>query len=315
MPNIDHGAALDHVLVYIRCGRPIFPGAANKRPLVSGGFKSATVDQIQVEAWWLRWPYAEPCHPVSPTEVILDIDVKGGRNGYADYERIFGCDPRTVETPSFTTPSGGMQLFFAASKLYRNAVAIDGTGLDTRALGGYTILPVGDGLNGRRWLRPLVGGGAVAPLPAPGWLDRVVARETPVSSGNGGLVTGELSLPPLTDDARVRRQALAMLARACDRIRNAPAGAQGDTRRKQVFLIGGVVARGDLSLEEAFSALLAASREMPVYRPSEPWRDLEMLTARSLVAGAARPLPLTVAEAFSRRLRAARQHLREGAHG
>ena len=48
-----------------------------------------------------------------------------------------------------------MQLFYAASKPYKNAVAIDGTGIDTRTEGGYVVLPLPG--NGREWLRPLIG--------------------------------------------------------------------------------------------------------------------------------------------------------------
>jgi hypothetical protein len=319
MTSITRSAALDQALVYV-AHIPIFPADAHKRPLVSGGFKAATADQGQIEIWWSRWPHADPGYAVPRTIVVVDIDVKNGRDGYADFRRIFGCDPRTVATPSFMTPSGGMQLLYAASKLYRNAVAVDGTGIDTRALGGYTILPVGDGLNGRRWLWPLIGTGSVPPLPAPGWLDRVIHQshhETTVlqiDKSSDGIASGAMSLlPPLTEDLQIRRQALVMLARACERIRTAPDGKQGDTRRKQCFFIGGLVGRGDLDFETAFAALLAASQQMPVYRPGEPWRDLEMLTGRSLLAGAAHPLSLSAVEAFIRRTRAARQRLRQGA--
>ena len=59
----------------------------------------------------------------------------------------------------------------AATKPYKNAVAIDGTGIDTRTDGGYVVLPLPG--NGREWLRPLIG----APLlPAPAWLDCAVKK-------------------------------------------------------------------------------------------------------------------------------------------
>ena len=93
-----------------------------------------------------------------------------------DFERLDGRDPLRVETPTATTPSGGLQLYFSAAKPYKNKVAIDGTGIDTRTAGGYVILPAGG--NGRRWLRRL----STTPLqPAPDWLDCATKQEPPNS--------------------------------------------------------------------------------------------------------------------------------------
>jgi hypothetical protein len=77
---------------------------------------------------------------------------------------------------------------------------------------------------------------------------------------------------------------------------------QDATRHTQCFFIGGLIARGDLGYEEAFVALLAASRAMPAHR--EPWRNLEERVARSIEAGMERPLALSETEQWVRDFRA-----------
>src|SRR6516164_1412692 len=138
---------------YANYGLRLFPCRADKKPLVPHWRDDATCDDAAIAAWLRQWPHADWAWAVAATVVVVDIDVKGGKNGYRDFERLDGHDPRTVDAPAATTPSGGMQIFYAAAKLYKNRVAISGTGLDTRTLGGYVVLP-GEA-NGREWLRPL----------------------------------------------------------------------------------------------------------------------------------------------------------------
>ena len=101
--------------------------------------------------------------------VVVDIDMKHGKNGYVDFKDRAGCDPQDVVTPMATTPSGGLHLFYAATKPYKNAVAIDGTGIDIRAEGGYVVLPAAR--QRPRMAAPLIGWTARPLMPAPAWLD------------------------------------------------------------------------------------------------------------------------------------------------
>jgi hypothetical protein len=282
-------------LRYAANGLDIFPVNANKKPLTLHGFKDATSDPAAIEAWLQKWPHADFAWAVPPGMVVVDIDVKHGKNGYRDFERLAGCDPRDVVTPIATTPSGGMQLFYAATKPYKNAVAIAGTGIDTRTEGGYVVLP-GHG-NGRQWLRPLIG---ATLLPAPVWLDCVV-RQTPSTRAPLTLAPrSALALP--TSDSYAQRGAQAQLERACAKVAAAPFGAQDATRHRMCFYIGGLIARGDLGYQEAYAALLEAACAMPAYR--EPWRNLETKVARSLEAGIGRPLALSETEQWVRAFRA-----------
>ena len=261
---------------YVAYGLPIFPCRADKTPLTPHGLKDATCDPTAIEDSLQRWPCADLAWALPATVVAVDIDVKHGKNGYRDFERLEGCDARDVITPSTSTPSGGMQLFYAALRPYRNRVAIEGTGIDVRAEGGYVVLPGHN--NGRRWISKL----QTTPLaPAPAWL-RCALKENPSSVDFS-------CLPFLASGPLERKQALAELERACALIVAAPNGSQDDTRHRQCFYVGGLIARGALDYATAGAALSAAARAMPTH--GKPWRDLDKRVAYSIRAGMERAAP------------------------
>ena len=260
------------VRAYAHDGFRMFPCRADKKPLVPHWRDDATCDDAIIELWLRRWPHADWAWAVAATVVVVDIDVKGGKNGYRDFERLDGHDPRTVETAAATTPSGGMMLFYAAAKLYKNRVAIGGTGIDTRTEGGYVLVPL-PGV-GREWLRPLLG---ATLLPAPAWLDLALRREPTLSPA------AVSDLLPLPDDPRKQRFAREALTRACARIAFAPCGEQDTTRNREAYYVGTLVGRGLLGETEAYDALVRAAYAMPTYR--DPWRDLEKRVRNSIEAG------------------------------
>jgi hypothetical protein len=263
----DRSNAVDWALAYARHGLAVFPCAANKHPLTPTGFKDASCDPAVIGAWWQLWPHAEPAWALPETVVVVDIDIKHGKNGYRDFEGMSGYVPHDIETPTTSTPSGGAQLFYSATKLYPNRVAIKGTGIDTRSLGGYVVLP-GPG-NGRQRLKPLRGA-QMAEVPA--WLDEVL-RET--------------SQPPnLLRPVASHKDAVRALKLACAKIIAAPCGRQDDERHRQCFLIGALIARGDLDYAAACAALVAAARGMPAY--GKPWRDVEDRVEASIARGMGR---------------------------
>jgi hypothetical protein len=258
---------------YAAYGLGILPVKADKTPLTPHGLRDATRDPVIIDAWWRRWNHAEAGWRMPPSVVVADIDVKHGKNGYRDFERLDGRDARDVMTPATSTPSGGMQIFYAAAKPHRNRVAIEGTGIDVRAEGGYVVLP--GHKNGRRWVNKL----RTTPLaPAPTWLDCALRETLPPADFS--------CLPSLSSEPLDRKQALAELERACARIIGAPCGEQDNTRHHQCFHVGGLIGRGDLDYATAFAALVAAAQAMPVHR--DPWRDLDKRVERSIKAGIVR---------------------------
>ena len=256
-------------LGYARHGLSILPVKADKTPLTEHGYQDASTDPDVIAAWWRRYPNADPAWALPPTVVVADIDVKGGKRGFQDFERLSGEDARDVVTPATSTPSGGLHLFFAAAaRPYRNRVAIRGTAIDTRSQGGYIILPARN--NGRQWLRRL----RDTPMaPAPAWLDF-----EPTTAFTPAAITDTRAPGPLP-----RNDALMKLQHACARILGAANGLQDATRHAQCFFIGRLVGRGDLDYGTAYSALLAAVRAMPMY--GKPWRDLDKRVDASIRRG------------------------------
>jgi Bifunctional DNA primase/polymerase, N-terminal len=267
--------ALAWALAYAAHGLLLLPVKADKTPLTPHGLRDASGDPAVIEGWGRRWPFADWGWALAAAVVAIDIDVKPGRNGYQDFRHLQGCDPRDVMTPSTSTPAGGMHLFYAAAKPYRNRVAIEGTAIDVRAEGGYVVLP--GHKNGRRWVNKL----RTTPLAsAPAWLDIALKETLPAS--------GFRCLPSSSSAPLEREQALATLKRACARVIAAPEGAQEHIRHRECFNIGGMIGRGDLDYATAFTALVAAACAMPTYR--DPWRNLDERVARSIEAGMVRLL-------------------------
>jgi hypothetical protein len=260
-------------LAYAGYGIEVFPCTADKRPLTPNGFKDAATSPEIIRACWTRWPFADPAWALPPAVVVVDLDEKHGKHGIADFIRLEGCSPRDVMTPMATTPTGGLQLFYAAAgKLYQNKVAIDGTGVDTRTAGGYVVLPSAG--NGRARLKDL----STTLAHAPDWLDAAAKRETPNILFHRPAPSA--SATPRSDRGLIGRT---LLTRAVRLIMTAPQGEQEETRHRQSYLIGTLIAGGAVDYDVAYRALVAAANAMPAY--GRPWRDLEEKVAASLARG------------------------------
>jgi hypothetical protein len=260
-------------LRYVELGWDLFP-VAGKHPMVEDWPTVATTDIGTLEGWVRRWPYRQWGRALSPDTVVADPDMHVGENGIADLLRLDGRDPRDVETPTATTPSGGLHILFASNGWrYKNG-RIAGTAIDVKANVGFIVLPetYPDGsTNGREWLRkpwdtPLAS--------APPWMD-VATRREPTSSP---AEAPDFPLPEYDENF-----ARAALVRACIRIAYAPCGEQDNTRNAESFFIGLLVGRGLLDRDEALAALTRAALAMPTY--GKPWRDLEKRVEKSLEAG------------------------------
>jgi hypothetical protein len=286
-------------------GADLFPiDEGRKVPLIKGWQALATSKRPALEAWRQQWPHCGFGWALPQAIVVTDLDMHVGDNGIADFQRIDGRDPRSVETPTATTASGGLHLYWASGGRSFLNKRIPGTAIDIKYKGGFVGVPDEiDGIGNGRWWLP---GKAPWELPlalAPSWLDASLRKPPPATTGIAA---------PLSGDASVRRQGRAALARACERIIAAPYGEQHITLNRMTYMVGGLISRGDLTEDEAFTALLAAARAMPAHRG--PWRDFAEEIADTLAAGMARPLPLSVADRFMRDLKA-RMRRRRPSHG
>ncbi len=148
MELFGHVAGLPPGMAAVRfaqAGVPVFPCVpGGKRPLVEHGFRDASSDPAQVEAWWRRWPAANigvPTGAASGVEVV-DVDRKAGGHGFS----AFGCARRAGLTEGWVglvrTPSGGMHAYYRADPdrpqpSWQAARAR----IDFRGEGGYVIVP------------------------------------------------------------------------------------------------------------------------------------------------------------------------------
>ena len=65
-----------------------------KKPLTLHGFKDATSDPEVIKAWRRKWAHCDFGWAVPADVIVVDVDVKHGKNGYADFKGLAGCDPR-----------------------------------------------------------------------------------------------------------------------------------------------------------------------------------------------------------------------------
>lgn len=133
---------LDHALQYAGLGYSIFPCApSRKTPATARGFLDASTDAEQIEAWWNESPAANLAIATAGL-LVVDIDsIDGAGNPWlADQpEKLIDL----AAGPLSLTPRGGRHYIFRqpAGADYRNTAGKLAPGVDTRANGGYILLP------------------------------------------------------------------------------------------------------------------------------------------------------------------------------
>ncbi len=136
---------LDTALAYAALGWPIFP-CRSRVPAIAGGrgLHDATTDADQIRAWWTAMPDATiGLNCGAAGVVVVDLDRKSGRDGLAAFQSLAGLEPLGCEMIAQTPSGNGQHLFYRADPARPVASTISkiGPGIDTRAMGGYVILP------------------------------------------------------------------------------------------------------------------------------------------------------------------------------
>jgi len=120
------------------CGRDCGKNAG-KHPRVKGGFKVATTDAGQIEAWWQQWPNANIGIATGAFSGLVVIDIDGA-SGLATLRVLvdrYGTLPRTA----IVKTARGWHLYFAMPKTCATIPCSTGDGLDVRGDGGYAVAP------------------------------------------------------------------------------------------------------------------------------------------------------------------------------
>lgn len=179
---------LNAALNYANRGYPVFPcRTGEKVPLTERGFHDATTDREQIERWWGEFPDA---NIGLPTQGLLVVDIDGTDDSWLNPERRVELSTG----PTSMTPSGGRHHIFRQpeGRVWRNTVKMLAEHVDTRANGGYIVVPpsVLDGGRTYQWVRGLELDCPAENLPEPpDWLvdqlDEIAAgTSAPVSNRN-----------------------------------------------------------------------------------------------------------------------------------
>ena len=131
-------------------GFNVFPCLENSKvPAVTRWNEVATKDQELLNEWFSSSSNLA-IHTDTYNEynlVVLDIDVKGNRNGFETLSRMNVVLP---ETFSVKTPSGGMHYYYVTKEHVKNGVNAIGPGIDVRAANGYVLAP-GSSIDGKKY--------------------------------------------------------------------------------------------------------------------------------------------------------------------
>ncbi|MBA5606787.1 bifunctional DNA primase/polymerase [Duganella sp. FT3S] len=133
----------DAARTYAEAGIAIFPLVPmGKAPRIAGGFKSASSDLAQVQAWWPPGSLNNIGIPTGAVNkyIVVDIDVKNGTPGFESWEKLYNETGALEPTLSSDTPSGGMHVVYSAP----DGVSIGNKvgfmpGIDVRGDGGYFV--------------------------------------------------------------------------------------------------------------------------------------------------------------------------------
>ncbi|HET6497081.1 MAG TPA: bifunctional DNA primase/polymerase, partial [Thermoleophilia bacterium] len=171
---------LDAALAYAELGYAVFPCArGSKKPLTENGFKDATTDAAQIEAWWSKWPNA---NIGMATEGLVVIDEDRPDNPWLRNAPERQAD--LAGAPMSFTPRGGNHRIMRQpeGKPWRCSTSALASKVDVRADGGYIVLPPSVTRDGvYRWQETMELDCPPAELPEPpGWLvnllDEVATR-------------------------------------------------------------------------------------------------------------------------------------------
>jgi putative DNA primase/helicase len=138
-PEASEPDMLRAALWYAKQGFPVFPcRARRKEPLTRRGFKDASTERAQIEAWWTTWPNANIGIPTGTPRglLVLDCDPRnGGPGDRADLIAQCGEIPSTAEQ---ITGGGGRHVFF-----HYSGGPVPKTlapGIELKGDGGYVIV-------------------------------------------------------------------------------------------------------------------------------------------------------------------------------
>jgi hypothetical protein len=232
-----------------------------KHPIVRHGVEEASNNVAKVATWWQQWPHANIGLAANHNRLaIIDVDPRhDGDHSLAVLDQWAvrrGAD--MVNTHTVRTPSGGLHYYYHAPpggiKTAANTFGANGTGLDTRGVGGYVVAPPSMGLPGRYEHVIDSGEPAVWPDCLTQAIDMAYPERKPISP----LARNAPPQPPPTA-SRQHGWGLAALTGECTAVAQTEEGGRSDRLNKAAYKLGGIVASGHLTTEQVTEHLTAAA--------------------------------------------------------
>lgn len=282
---------LQHALDWAKRGYLIFPlhdpGEDGKRPRIKGWQDRATVDPLQIEAWWEEWPDANIGVALTDTQYVLDAD------NVDAVTWVYNNCPGTL-----TVCSGRGRHFYwtvPAGTPLRNRSAIRGIqGLEGKTSGKLVAGPGSIHKSGSMyWVADPMGR---PPRELPWWLwesigDRdesvqVIAGDSPTELELSVWVPSTSAL----EAGRARHRGRLAYTTAVTRLRR---DLRGDDAWATVFYaramqVGEHVARGAFSFQEVVDGLSGLFQELDDGRGGDKGRQHVMRSIRRGVLAGAR---------------------------
>jgi hypothetical protein len=289
-PSPIEDPMLSLALEYSQRGVPVFPCRPaddydpdtgevlpEKAPLISNGFRGATVNERVIRELWKRNPGALVGIPTGERSDVwvLDLDIKSNANGHdwlAEQEAKHGELPLSARVQ---TANGGTHIFFRYVEGVRNRGKL-GAGVDVRGEGGFVIAGGSQMTDGRAY--DWIHGNMDTVEDAPQWLlDLVLPPPVTHQPGEWQYTSG-------ANDRYVRRAIEAEL----DELACTPRGNRGYQLNASAFALGQFVGAGAISRQEAEYGLYAAAVTCGVAQADgerETWAKIR----RGLDAGIKQP--------------------------
>ena len=215
---------LDVALALAADRLPVLPlDPTTKRPLIAGGYYSATIDRQTISRWWHKWPDAliAVATGVVSGLAALDLDARRGADlGFADQ----------FATRKHRTRSGGVHLIFAHVEGLRSSSGKLGAGIDVRAQPGCFVWWPAHGYD-------VLNEGPIATWPA----DLIEIRHQEKMGTTIVDRVVPISLPPTLYQANYANKALRN--RTMELIQARP-GTRNNTLNVVTYQIGRLLARG-----------------------------------------------------------------------
>jgi len=145
---------VDTALALATKGKPIFPVAQNKKPLVEWKpYQERIPTSQEVKEWWGKWPDANIGMATGHLSgwVIIDCDSEEAANRFIEEY------PEAKDTLQVQTGRGKHYYFEFEEGIRNDAGKLLGLGIDIRGEGGFVIIPSSIHANGKpyRWLNKI----------------------------------------------------------------------------------------------------------------------------------------------------------------